>query len=76
MKISKIEKIEDVYHVTFVPNFIEKLFGVKETTERFKRAYGRNYRLTGDPAWIYSDGSILGATDTIVKELTKFDRKF
>ena len=36
MKISKIEEKDGLYYVTKTPNFIQKLFGMKEVTERYK----------------------------------------
>lgn len=35
MKINKIEKNGGNYHVTKTPNFIEKIFGIKEKTELY-----------------------------------------
>jgi hypothetical protein len=36
MKISNIYKQKYIYYVTFTPNLIQRLFGLKERVERYK----------------------------------------
>ena len=36
MKINKIEKKDGIYFVTKTPNFIQRIFGIKERIERYR----------------------------------------
>lgn len=36
MKIVKIENDKDIYSVTFKPNWLESLFGIKENIKKYK----------------------------------------
>lgn len=37
MKITNIKQSEDIFTVTKCPNFLEKMFGVKEKEEKYKQ---------------------------------------
>lgn len=47
MKIGNIEKKDGIYFVTKTPNFIQRLFGVKEKVER--------YRYEGEVFYYFND---------------------
>jgi hypothetical protein len=43
MIIDKIEKIDNIYHVTFIPRWYEKLFGIEQKIKKFKDFGGGSY---------------------------------
>ena len=59
MKITKIENEGDIYSVTRMPNFIERLFGVKERIDKYKST-GGTYALGGGRTYIDQKGRELG----------------
>lgn len=76
MKIQKIEKVNGIYLVTFEPNFIERIFGVKQKVEKYKHS---GYRFTLFPSLIsfcHSSGKLLNWDDKILDALNNFERKF
>ena len=76
MKIREIknEKLM-VYTVTFTPNWLEKLFGVKEKTEEFLQTWS-TFSFGGGAVYRRKDGSELGCNSWIGEELDKFRRKW
>lgn len=58
MYITKIERNNN-FHVTFSPNWIERLFGVKEKVVEYKDS-GRVYVFGGGTKYIGEDGDITG----------------
>lgn len=75
MKISKIEEINGVYHVTLVPNWFERLFGTKEKTYKFKDS-GREYMVGGGTKYIREDGTLTGNGSYIGEQIDKWRRTF
>lgn len=76
MKITKIEKKEGIYFVTKVPDFIERLFGIKKRTERYK---------TNDEVFLHfnrlkifykSTGELLDWNDEMCKILNNYEHSF
>jgi hypothetical protein len=59
MRITKIEKIDRIYHVTMEPGFLSRLFGAKTKTERFKDS-GNIYTFGGGTVYIRENGEKLG----------------
>jgi hypothetical protein len=76
MKIQKIEKISDVYLVTLVPNFIERIFGIGLKVEKYKTD-GRYFTNFPQKKSFYdSNGKLLSWDDKILEALNNFERKF
>lgn len=76
MRIKKIEKLIGIYYVTFEPNFIERIFGVKEKVEKYKHT---GYSFTLFPslmAFCHSSGKLLSWDDKTLEALNEFERKF
>lgn len=76
MKISNIEKKEGLYYVTKTPNFIQRLFGVKEVTERYKWNGEVFHYFDHIKVFYKSDGEILGWSDKMCKVLNNYERSF
>jgi len=80
MKVTKIAKgdiaiITMVYFVTLTPNWFEKLFGVKEKIEKFKKS-GYIYTIGNGIVYIRSDGKQLNIDSYIGKAIDKWNRSF
>lgn len=75
MKITDIKEIENVYHVTFTPNCIEHIFGVKGKVVRYKKT-GYEYTFGGGDVYAKSDGSEIRKDSYVRRELEKFTRRF
>lgn len=75
MRVSKIEKIDSIYHVTTAPNFIQRLFGVKSKTTRYRWNYAI-YTYGFGKCYIREDGNKVDPWSNLQDELTKFDNKF
>ena len=74
MKVTKIEVIDGIYHVTQTPDLIERLFGKKEIIERYKKT-GEVYAHFQDiNVFIKSNGEVLFPTEKMSKVLNNFDR--
>lgn len=74
MKIASIEKNKEgynVYTVTFKPNIIERLLGLKEKVELFKDS-GRVYSFGEGTVYLRKDGSKLPNGNAIAKKLDNF----
>ena len=59
MKVSKIEYLDYIFHVTLIPTWFEKLLGVKEKVERVKKTH-QVYVFGGAvyvPVAMWSEGS-------------------
>ena len=76
MKISKIEKREGLYFVTKTPNFIQRLFGVKEVTERYKFKGEVFQHFDHVKVFYKSDGEIVSFSDKMCKVLNNYERSF
>lgn len=76
MKISKIEKKDGLYYVTKTPNFIQKLFGMKENVERYK-CNGEVFHYFNHVKVFYkSTGEIVSWSDKMCNVLNNYDRSF
>ena len=76
MKISKIEEKDGLYYVTKTPNFIQKLFGMKEVTERYK-CNGEVFHYFDHLKVFYkSTGEIVSIHDKMCKVLNNYSRSF
>ena len=75
MRISKIETKDFIYHVTFEPNWIEGIFGVKPKTERY-RASDSRYVFGGGTVYIREDGEKCGNHSYVGDAIDKWRRKF
>jgi len=76
MKISKIEKKDGLYYVTKTPNFIQKLFGMKENVERYK-CNGEVFHYFNQVKVFYkSTGEIVSWSDKMCNVLNNYDRSF
>ena len=75
MKITKIEKIDRIYHVTMEPGFFGRLFGAKTKIERFKDS-GYEFTFGGGTVYIREDGEHLGNYTNIGTSIDKWKRKF
>jgi len=74
MKIINIEKSGSYFTVTFIPNWLEKMFGVKEKKSCFK--YTGNYYTSGGGAiYINSSGEQLCNSNHIGKAIDLFRRQ-
>lgn len=75
MKITKITREDGIYRVTQVPNFLERIFGKKERTVRYRRAYGYKY-LLGGGVYYNEEGEETGCGNKVGEALDRFDRSF
>jgi len=75
MKISKIEKIDYQYRVTLSPNWLERLFGVKEKVWTFRDS-GSTYTFGGGTCYTRSDGKQTGNGSWIAEAIDIWRRKF
>jgi len=76
MKISKIEKKDGLYYVTKTPNFIQKLFGIKEVIERYKWNGEVFHYFNHLKVFYKSTGEIIGVDDKMCKVLNNYFRSF
>lgn len=78
MKISNIEKdSENVYYVTFTPNLIQRLFGMKNVIKTYKEKKGSVYKyLQSSNVFYSSDGEILSPFSKECQALNNFQRRF
>lgn len=78
MKIKEIKNKKDsysIYEVTFIPNFIERLFNIKEKTKEYKDD-GTTYTFGSQTAYVEKNGDRLGNGNWIAQEIDKWRRKF
>jgi hypothetical protein len=72
MKIKEIyRKNLYIFEVTFVPNWLEKLFGHKEHTKEYKYT-GATYLLGGGSVYISKDGRKLGNGNWIGEAIDRY----
>jgi hypothetical protein len=76
MKVTKIEVIDGIYHVTQTPNLIERLFGKKEIIERYKKTSEVYFHFPHINVFIKSNGAVLSPIEKMTKVLNNFDRSF
>lgn len=78
MKITKIEHDETlngVYLVTFTPNIVENMLGVKPKIEKFKDS-GSSYLFGSGTVYINQLGEKLGNGNRIGEAIDKWRRAF
>lgn len=75
MRISKIENVNYVYEVTFTPYFIERIFGVKPKTKKYKDT-GNTYTFGSGHVYVDQNGSLLGNGNHIGDAIDKYRRRF
>lgn len=75
MKITKIEIKNFAYEVTFVPNWLEKIFGVKSKVKKFKPT-GNTYAYGGGNIYLSEDGSPLENGNWIAVSIDQWKNKF
>jgi|Laugrespbdmm15sn_2_1035079.scaffolds.fasta_scaffold114307_1 hypothetical protein len=75
MKISNIEQEKNIYIVTFIPNIIERFFGVKEKTKRYKDTWD-TYTFGGGHVYITEKGKQLNNGNWIAERIDNWRRKF
>jgi len=75
MKIKEIKNDAGVYNVTLIPNWLEKLFGVKEKTVKYKDS-GSSYICGGGTIYVKQDGNRTSNGEWIAEEIDKWRRAF
>lgn len=75
MKIIRITKSGDVYTVTQAPNWLERLFGKKETTSKYKKDGYKEYMFGGE-IYYNQEGEKLEYNHKIGIALDKFNHSF
>lgn len=78
MKIKEIKRKENsywIYEVTFTPNWLEKLFGVKEKTKEYKDK-NATYTFGGGNVYMDKECNELGNGNWIGEAIDKFRRKW
>ena len=78
MKIKEIKKVEGtylVYEVVFRPNWIEKIFGVKERVKKFKDT-GSTYLFGGQSVYMDQSGNKLGNYSYISESIDRWKRRW
>ena len=75
MKITKIEKEGMIFTVTLTPNWLEKLFGYKEKTKRFKQTWS-TFTFGDGNVYVNEKGEKLDNGDYIGVTLDNWLRKF
>lgn len=73
MKIEKIEKVRPgIYEVFFIPNWFEKLFGVKPASKKYKKKPFTSYTFGSGNVWVDQKGKELGNGNWIGEALDSF----
>jgi hypothetical protein len=78
MKIKEIKRKKDsysIYEVTFTPNWLEKLFGIKEKTKEYKET-SSSYTFGGGNVYIDKKGNKLGNGNWIGEAIDNFNRSW
>ena len=75
MKITKIEQNGRVFTLTFTPTFIERLFGSKEKTKRFRQTHS-SYVFGDGNVYVNENGEKLGNGNWIGKTIDRHQLKF
>ncbi len=75
MKIKEITNDAGVYNVTLVPNWLEKIFNIKEKTVKYKDS-GNSYVLGGGSIYTRQDGTRTSNGEWIAEEIDKWRRSF
>lgn len=76
MKVTHIELIDSIYHVTQTPSFFQKIFGKKEVIERYKWKNEVFHYFDHLKVFYKSTGELISATNPMCKILNNFTNKF
>lgn len=78
MKIAHITqdpRYSNIYEVTFIPNWLEKLFNVKSVTHRIKDTK-ENYLATDGGVYCFKDGELVRNGSNLMIQLDRYRRSF
>ena len=75
MKITKIEETGLTYSVTFEPNWLEKLFGIKIKVIEYKDTMMK-YAISGKPVYIDKSGKKLDIFSKIAPKIDEYRRSW
>ncbi len=78
MKIKEVKQKAGsyfIYEVTFTPNWLEKLLGVKEKTKEYRQTES-SYLVGGQNIYVDKDGYRTGNGSWIAEEIDRYKRKF
>jgi len=75
MKIVEITKENDIYTVKQVPNWLERLFGIKEKVEKFKKDNWHKY-MFGGGLYYNQKGEEIGNGNKVGLALDNYERSF
>jgi hypothetical protein len=76
MRIGKIEKKDDLYYVTKMPNFFQRLFGMKEKVERYKYDGEVFYYFNHLKVFYKSTGEMVRYSDKMCEALNNYEHSF
>lgn len=76
MKINKVEKREGIFYVTKTPNFIERLFGMKEVIERYRWNNEVFMNFNDMKVFYRSDGKMVRHSDKMCEILNNYEHSF
>ena len=78
MKIKEIKRKENayrIYEITFTPNWLEKLFGIKEKTKEYADS-GQIYTFGGGRVYVDKSGNRLSNGSRISEAIDRFRRSW
>lgn len=75
MKVINIKYTDGAYFVTLSPNWLERLFGVKEKLVMLRGTL-KEYVFSGQRIYRYQDGTETRNGCHIAREIDKFNRKW
>lgn len=75
MRIRQIKQEEYIFHITLSPNWLEKLFGIRDKYICIKDT-GREFTFGGGTVYKREDGSLLRNGSYIGESVDNWRRKF
>jgi hypothetical protein len=75
MKITHIARIDNIFQVTFTPNWLQRLFGVKEKLVHYKDT-GHVYGIGNGHFYLCEDGKLIDNIDPVGEAIDNWRRKF
>ena len=76
MKVINIKCIDDTYIVTKKPNLVQRLFGFKEKTEKYKNSGSVFFFDRNKYIFYKSDGTLLSLNNKMCNILNKYVHSF
>jgi hypothetical protein len=76
MKIAKITIEDYLYVVELKPNFIQRLFGMENKVEKYKRKSSESYTYGGGSVYFNQKGEELGNHNYIQKAIDNYRRSW